>query len=292
MVAARQEQVRPDPDLRRTGIFPIGPIPWSTHICMFYEEPEDLIEALAGYFGAGLADNERCVWALSDPIDRERAVAHLRHVITGFEDYLAAGAIELIPGREWSLSEDEVDTQRFTDGWLRKVDWTLAQGFAGLRISGDAFWMQTDLWESFHKYEEEIVRSFAGARMISLCTYPLRAARAADLLDVARAHHISVARRKGKWELLESTKLAAARREVDGSDEAADILSRPFPGHDRLTPRERATLAELLRGVSNKQAARALGISPRTIEFHRSNIMRKLRARNAVELVGIVLGTG
>jgi DNA-binding CsgD family transcriptional regulator len=49
-------------------------------------------------------------------------------------------------------------------------------------------------------------------------------------------------------------------------------------------------LAEIVRGASNKEAARALGISPRTAEFHRINIMRKLNARNAVELVGIVLG--
>jgi len=292
MAKADEKPVLADPNLRRTGILPLGLVPWGAHICMFYEEPEDVIDAYADYFAAGLADNERCVWALSDPIERERAVAHLRHVIAGFDDYLAAGAIEVIPLREWSLRENEFDTQRFTDGWLRKVDGTLAQGFAGLRIGGDAFWMQTDLWERFHEYEREIERSFAKARMISLCAYPLRAARVVDLLDVARAHFVSVARRKGRWEILESTKLAAAQREVHGPDEAADIMSRPFPGHDRLTPRERATLAEIVRGASNKEAARALGISPRTVEFHRTNIMHKLEVRNVVELIGLVLGPG
>jgi len=290
MASTEQEPALDGPNLRRTGILPLGQVPWGAHLCMFYEEPEDLIDANADFFGAGLADNECCVWALSDPIDRDRAMAHLQHMIDGFDDYMAAGAIELISGQEWYLRDGELDTERVTESWRIKLDEALARNFAGLRVSGNAFWMQTDLWDTFCKYEEEIERSIAGARMIALCTYPLRAARAVDLLDVARVHHVSVARRKGKWEILESSELDAARSDTGGHD-VIDILSRPFPGRDLLTPRERATLAEIVRGASNKAAARALGISPRTIEFHRTNIMRKLKVRNVVELLALVLGT-
>lgn len=73
---------------------------------------------------------------------------------------------------------------------------------------------------------------------------------------------------------------------------------RPTPRGDsaqladlqQLTPRERTVLTQLLEGNSSKQAARRLGISPRTVEFHRANIMRKMGARNATDLVAIVLG--
>lgn len=58
----------------------------------------------------------------------------------------------------------------------------------------------------------------------------------------------------------------------------------------QLTPRERTVLTQLLEGDSSKQAARRLGISPRTVEFHRANIMRKMGARNATDLIAIVLG--
>ena len=71
---------------------------------------------------------------------------------------------------------------------------------------------------------------------------------------------------------------------------ALDILSAPFPGHQSLTPRERVALAQIVRGASSKEAARALGVSPRTIEFHRKNIMLKVGARNTVDLVIRVLG--
>jgi two-component system response regulator FixJ len=68
-----------------------------------------------------------------------------------------------------------------------------------------------------------------------------------------------------------------------------DILSKSFPGHDLLTSRERDVLGQIAAGSSNKQAGRELGISPRTIEVHRARIMEKLGAKNAADLVRIVL---
>jgi FixJ family two-component response regulator len=75
------------------------------------------------------------------------------------------------------------------------------------------------------------------------------------------------------------------RRSVVGQ---IDGLS-DFPGLDLLTRRERDVLAQVTRGASNKEAGRRLGISPRTIEVHRARIMDKLGARNAADLMRIVL---
>ena len=57
-----------------------------------------------------------------------------------------------------------------------------------------------------------------------------------------------------------------------------------------MTSRERIVLAQIVRGASSKEAARWLDVSPRTIEFHRANIMQKLGAKNAADLVRMVLG--
>jgi DNA-binding CsgD family transcriptional regulator len=59
-----------------------------------------------------------------------------------------------------------------------------------------------------------------------------------------------------------------------------------------LTPREREVAALIADGASNKEAGRRLGISPRTVELHRAHIMEKLGARNAADLVRIVLTGG
>ena len=58
-----------------------------------------------------------------------------------------------------------------------------------------------------------------------------------------------------------------------------------------LTPREREVAALIAEGASNKEAGRRLGISPRTVELHRAHVMEKLGARNAADLVRIVLSS-
>jgi FixJ family two-component response regulator len=80
---------------------------------------------------------------------------------------------------------------------------------------------------------------------------------------------------------------AFARRQAEGS--ASDITSLHFPGKEPLTRREREVLEQFIAGASNKEAGRHLGISPRTIEDHRANIMKKLGARNAADLIRIVM---
>jgi DNA-binding CsgD family transcriptional regulator len=65
-----------------------------------------------------------------------------------------------------------------------------------------------------------------------------------------------------------------------------------FKGIELLTPRERDVVALIVTGASNKEAGRRLDISPRTVEAHRARIMEKLGAKNAADLVCIVLGRG
>lgn len=56
-------------------------------------------------------------------------------------------------------------------------------------------------------------------------------------------------------------------------------------GAKRLTPREREIVQLLAEGKSNKEVASVLGISVKTAETHRTNIMRKLDLRSMSELV-------
>lgn len=62
-----------------------------------------------------------------------------------------------------------------------------------------------------------------------------------------------------------------------------------FPGREPLTPREREVLDLCSSGLPNKAIARHLDISPRTVEDHRANLMKKLGARNSTELVRLVM---
>jgi two-component system, LuxR family, response regulator FixJ len=93
--------------------------------------------------------------------------------------------------------------------------------------------------------------------------------------------------------------VARVRETIDGwarqqqqNGNGGEPLSRSFPGRDRLTPRERDVLRQITAAASNKEAAKYLGISRRTVEIHRVHIMQKLRAKNTADLVRIVLSNG
>jgi FixJ family two-component response regulator len=71
----------------------------------------------------------------------------------------------------------------------------------------------------------------------------------------------------------------AARREA--AAEVAGVRSR----YERLTPREREILEHLYEGRSNKETARDLELSERTVELHRARVMEKMGAESLPALV-------
>jgi FixJ family two-component response regulator len=61
---------------------------------------------------------------------------------------------------------------------------------------------------------------------------------------------------------------------------------------DALSTREKQVMKALCQGLQNKQVAQDLGISMRTIEFHRNAIYEKMNIRNIVELTRISILAG
>lgn len=58
---------------------------------------------------------------------------------------------------------------------------------------------------------------------------------------------------------------------------------------EQLTPREREVLDGVVAGLTNKQIARELGISYKTVELHRSHMMEKMQARSIAEVTRLRL---
>jgi FixJ family two-component response regulator len=76
-----------------------------------------------------------------------------------------------------------------------------------------------------------------------------------------------------------------ARREAL---DQADLITR----YHSLTPREQELLPLLVRGLLNKQAAAELGITEYTVQIHRGNIMRKMKADSFATLVRLATKLG
>ena len=108
------------------------------------------------------------------------------------------------------------------------------------------------------------------------------------------------AMKAGAVEFLE--KPVTTTKLLEGVRRAIEIGARKHTEHsqaaaaaqrvDRLTPRERQVLAELLAGRSNKMIAFELQISQRTVEVHRAHIMQKMEAPNISQLVRMALLAG
>ena len=90
--------------------------------------------------------------------------------------------------------------------------------------------------------------------------------------------------------LLSSVRAALAQRDGDRRrhGERAEIESRLAT----LSNRERDVLSGLVAGRANKQIAYDLGISPRTVEIYRANLMNKMQAGSLSELVRMALIAG
>ena len=94
----------------------------------------------------------------------------------------------------------------------------------------------------------------------------------------------------GRARLLESVARAidAGRIVRREEEEKSGIMMRI----ERLTTRERDVLEQLVMGRSNKVAARRLGISYRTIEIYRKNVITKMGAQSLSHLVRMAIVAG
>lgn len=98
--------------------------------------------------------------------------------------------------------------------------------------------------------------------------------------------------KNGAWDFLEKPfqdnvlvdRVAQAFAEASAIGDADQEAQRLRLALASLSPREREVLDELIRGHYNKNIADHLGITPRTVEFHRANIFDKMGVDSAIEL--------
>jgi FixJ family two-component response regulator len=90
-------------------------------------------------------------------------------------------------------------------------------------------------------------------------------------------------------ELLARMTCAIKSDEWQNAGNALALEQLHLPGAEPLSKREREVLEQCAHGASSKEAGRTLGISPRTIDDHRSRIRQKLGAKNFADLMRIVM---
>lgn len=85
--------------------------------------------------------------------------------------------------------------------------------------------------------------------------------------------------------------LDAKKRELIWRKEAS-FREEALESVKALTSREKQVLARIGRGLSNKDIARGMEISPRTVEVHRANLYKKINAVSTADAVRIAIHAG
>ena len=191
--------------MRRTGIEVVGDVPWGTHFCQFYETSQDLIDVLVPYFAEGLSANEYCLWVTSAPLEVEAAKTALRASVPDLDERLARGQIDVLDHRDWYLRSGKFSSDDILRGWIARLAAAREQGFEGLRLTGNTFWLEAGDWQGFTRYEKAVNDVIGGYRMLALCTYSLEKCRTTEILDVVANHEFALVKRGGRWECIESS---------------------------------------------------------------------------------------
>jgi C4-dicarboxylate-specific signal transduction histidine kinase len=215
-------------EMRKTGVDVVGDIPWGTHFCLFYEARSDLLETLVSYCKAGLENQEFCLWVVAEPLTGEEARHALKRAVPDLDQYLAEQSIEIVAARDWYLQDGTFDLNRVISGWNEKLARASARGYAGVRVTGDTAWLEKKDWKDFCEYEDSLNQAIAGQRLAVLCTYPLAACGAAEILDVVRTHQFAVTRRRGSWDVIETAGHKQAKAEIKRLNEELEqrVLER------------------------------------------------------------------
>ncbi len=209
--------------LRRIGIERVPESPWGTHFCLFYRTKQDLLDLLVPYFAAGLEQNEFCMWITAEPLNAHDAREALSAALSNFATYVARQQIEILDYTQWYTLSGSFDAERVLAGWVEKERDAIQRGFAGLRLTGNTFWLEPADWRAFIDYEAAVDDVISQHKMVALCTYSLDKCGASEVIDVTNHHQFALAKRGGRWEMIES---ADRRRAIEAQRYAAELEGR------------------------------------------------------------------
>jgi PAS domain-containing protein len=179
----------------------------------------------------------------------EDARRALKQAVPDFDRYFTDHSIEIVQARDWYFPDGHFDLNRVISGWNEKLARASARGYAGVRVTGDTAWLEKKDWKNFCEYEESLNQAVANQRLAVLCTYPLAACGAAEILDVVRTHQFAVTKRRGDWDVIETAGHKQAKAEITRLNE--ELEQRVVERTSQLT----AVNSELTKEILQRQRA-------------------------------------
>ena len=188
-----------------TGIPGVGKIPWGSHFCNFYDNRIDLAECVVPFFKAGLDNNEVGFWITSDPLIARDARRLLSKLQPDLADREAAGQIAILDFTDWYLDRTGSVTAEALRESLERLAAAQQRGFAGVRMSGNSFWLERKYWTLFGEYEQKLHTIVRASKIAVLCSYSLHRCSPRDRAEVLRHHDFAIMRGANGWQVAKAS---------------------------------------------------------------------------------------
>jgi hypothetical protein len=157
---------------------------------------------LVPYAVAGLRGNERCLWVTAPPLPARQAVKALRTAWDGVDDAIQTGALRILE----SAQLKGLDVVQF---WLEEEERALAEGYNGLRITGNTSFLTPGDWPTFMEYEQALSARFHGRRIVTICSYARARCNDQQTSEVMHAHHCAFERPDTDWQVIAASEFSS-----------------------------------------------------------------------------------
>lgn len=175
---------------------------YGIHMCHFYESAADLAATLVAYFATGLSNHERCIWVTAEPLDAKQAKIAAQNAGLDVEAAIRKGSLKILDYADWYSQTGSLKNDEMVQLWLDEESRALADGYRGLRTTGNVTFVTPEAWEAFMEYEHAVNAAFEGRHIVALCTYRLGQLQGSGVLDVSRRHHCTLHRPDQGWQIL------------------------------------------------------------------------------------------
>jgi hypothetical protein len=191
--------------LTNMGIPGIGAVPYGLHVCHFYPSRDELLAGLIPYFQAGVKNSEKCMWVASEPLPADVISVEIsKH--SDLQAALTSGQLLIYDALEWYGDPARMSADAIIARWQEKEDQALAEGFQGLRVTGNTSFIPRENWDRLMDYEKKLHQAVQGRRIVVCCSYHRLKCEPVDMFDVARIHDAALDLSEDSWHIYQQTR--------------------------------------------------------------------------------------
>lgn len=187
-------------EYRESGVQVLGLVRWGTHIAQVYKNEDELTEVLVPYIEKGLEDNELCAWVTSEILGEEAREA-LTKEMPNLQEYVNRGQMQFLSYQDWYIPDGRLNVQYALDSVLRKYQEALSNGYSGLRITGNLFWLDESDWGSLMQFEDLLDDAVRNINALVICVYKESKCTTDNIVDVIDRHRYVISKVDDSWRL-------------------------------------------------------------------------------------------